>query len=69
LIPNEAVANYAKVKNDLDRKYGYIPLLDLTGMSLGDECFGDADHVNAVGAKVVSLEVQKQIDQFVNQAH
>jgi hypothetical protein len=60
-IPQEAFVNYNEVKSDLLHRYNKIKFIDLSHLNLKDKCMGDGDHVNFFGAKVVSLEVQKQI--------
>jgi hypothetical protein len=54
LIPKDALRDFEKVKLDLLQGYKHTEFIDLLDVKLENEYFGDGDHVNALGAKVVS---------------
>jgi hypothetical protein len=61
LIPKDALLDFDKVKLDLLQGYKNTEFIDLLDLKLKREYFGDGDHVNALGAKVVSEMVYSNL--------
>ena len=65
MIPYENILGFEDVKNKLLKKYENVEYIDHTDYILEKNHFGDQDHVNAFGAKVVSQIIRDKIHKKV----
>jgi hypothetical protein len=60
-IPEQAIIDFAKVKDDLLARFPKVHYLDQVDESLPNESFGDGDHVNSLGATVVTGKLARLV--------
>ena len=65
-IPGEAVQDFESVKKKLFAAYPAIEYLDLSGLPLDPSCYGDGDHVNALGAAIVTEHFSRLTNEIRN---
>jgi hypothetical protein len=64
LIPRQNLADFENVKNDIVKRHGNIEFIDHTDYIHERNYFGDQDHLNSLGAilvsKLISEKIQKE---------
>jgi hypothetical protein len=60
-IPGQVIIDFAKVKDDLLARFPKVHYVDHVDESLPNESFGDGDHVNRPGAKVVTGQLARLV--------
>jgi len=61
MIPAENVHDFERVKEEIMKKYRNIVYIDHTDYIHDKDYFGDQDHVNSFGAKIVSRIIDERI--------
>jgi hypothetical protein len=60
-VPREANLAFERVRADAQRDFPAVRWLDFSESPLPDEAFGDGDHTNARGARIVSALVRNRL--------
>jgi len=65
LLPNETLRDYEDIKNEILNIDKNIEFIDYSKMQLETEHFGDGDHLNVFGAKIVSQLINYKINKDI----
>ena len=60
-IPGQAITDFAQVRDQLLARFPKLHYVDHVDESLPNESFGDGDHVNSLGAAVVTGRLARLI--------
>ena len=62
LIPDEVKIDFESLKDELELKCNNVSYLDYSFLELLENEYGDGDHVNKLGAELISSHISKYMD-------
>jgi len=65
-IPSSSINDYNALVGQLMNRYKDIVFIDYSDIQLPNNYYGDGNHVNSSGAKIISLRINKILDNATN---